>query len=200
VAPLEDASHPLAHLRARRQEKEDKMSTFSRTAVFVAGAMLLSMSWPDEAQAQARRKKVLTADLVGFEEPPSVSSTGSGTFRAKISRDELSFEYELEFQDLEGEVTQAHIHFGQKGVNGGISIWLCGTAANPGPAGTPDCGGPSGGSVTRTVDADDVVGPNAQGIAPSEFAEVLRAMREGVAYANVHSTRNTGGEIRGQIK
>jgi hypothetical protein len=50
------------------------------------------------------------------------------------------------------------------------------------------------------VTAADVIGPNGQGIAPGEFAEVLAAMREGVTYANVHSTRNPPGEIRGQIK
>jgi hypothetical protein len=45
-----------------------------------------------------------------------------------------------------------------------------------------------------------VVGPAGQGIAPGEFAEVIAAIRAGVTYANVHSTRNAPGEIRGQIK
>jgi hypothetical protein len=140
------------------------------------------------------------ARLHGFNEPPAISSTGSGAFRARVSPSETSFEYELSFQDLEGDVLQGHIHVGQRGVNGGISIWLCGTAANPGPAGTPSCGGPRSGMASRTVTAADVVGPAGQGIAAGEFEEVLRAMRAGVTYANVHSTRNPGGEIRGQIR
>ena len=171
----------------------------SRVALLGGVAVLLAIPLLQDAQANSR-KRSLRADLQGFEEPPSISSTGSGEFRAKISRDETSIEYELSFEDLEGDVTQSHIHIGQKGVNGGISIWLCGTATNPGPAGTPSCGGPRAGSVTRTVTKDDVIGPTGQGIAAGEFEEVLTAIREGVAYANVHSTRNPGGEIRGQIR
>jgi hypothetical protein len=142
--------------------------------------------------------RVLKATLIGYEEPPSVSTTGHGTFEANISQDEESFDYELTFADLEGVVTQSHIHIGQTGVNGGIAIWLCGTATNPGPAGTPACPSP-GGTVTGTASAAQVIGPAGQGVAPGEFAEALRAMRAGFAYANVHSTRNPGGEIRGQI-
>jgi hypothetical protein len=50
------------------------------------------------------------------------------------------------------------------------------------------------------VTAADVIGPTGQGVAAGEFEEVLKAIRAGVAYANVHSTRNQGGEIRGQIR
>ena len=45
----------------------------------------------------------------------------------------------------------------------------------------------------------DVIGPDAQGIAPGELAEILAAMRAGHAYANVHSSKFGGGEIRAQI-
>jgi len=174
-------------------------------AMLLAGvALVLAIPSPhDVAQANDRNRSI-RADLRGIEEPPSVSSTGSGEFRARISRDETSFEYTLTFEDLEGDVTQSHIHIAQKGVNGGISIWLCGTGAPgtplAGPPGTPLCGGPREGTVSRTVTAADVIGPTGQGIAAGEFAEVLRAIRQGVAYANVHSTRNLGGEIRGQIR
>jgi len=94
----------------------------------------------------------------------------------------------------------SHIHLGQRGVNGGISIWLCQIATNPGSVGTPCCRGPNSGVVTGSVSAADVIGPAGQGIAAAEFAEVLKAMREGVTYANVHSTKHPGGEIRGQIR
>ena len=103
-------------------------------------------------------------------------------------------------EDLEGTVTQAHIHLGNRGVTGGIAIWLCGTAASPGPAGTPTCPGPNSGEVTGTVTAAEVVGPAGQGINPGEFEEVLAAMRAGAAYANVHSTKYPPGEVRGQIE
>jgi hypothetical protein len=46
----------------------------------------------------------------------------------------------------------------------------------------------------------DVVGPTGQGIAPGEFAELVRAMRNGATYVNVHSTMFPKGEIRGNIR
>ncbi len=54
-------------------------------------------------------------------------------------------------------------------------------------------------TVTGTIDADDVIGPAAQGIAPGELGELVRAMKSGVTYANVHSTKFPGGEIRSQL-
>ena len=86
-----------------------------------------------------------------------------------------------------------------RSIAGGISIWLCGTPALPGPTGTPACGGPRDGTVTGTLTAAGVVGPNAQGIAPGEFAELVAAIKAGVAYANVHSSKFGSGEIRGQL-
>jgi hypothetical protein len=47
--------------------------------------------------------------------------------------------------------------------------------------------------------AADVIGPTTQGIEPGAFAELVRAMRAGVTYTNVHSTKFPAGEIRGQI-
>jgi CHRD domain len=149
------------------------------------------------AVAHGDRGRSLRATLRGIEEPPSVITEASGQFKATISRDESSIEYELSYENLQGTVTQGHIHVGQRGVNGGISVWLCGTATNPGPAGTPVC--PASGTVTRTVTAAEVVGPSGQGVSAGEFEDLLRALRSGVTYANVHSSLFPGGEIRGQI-
>jgi len=171
-----------------------------RVALLAGVAALLALPGPQDVARADRGERSFKAELDGFEEPPAISTTGSGEFRVRISRDEDSFEYKLSYEDLEGVVTQAHIHLGQKGVNGGITIWLCETSTNPSPtAGTPTCPGPNSGEVTGTITAAEVIGPAGQGVAPGEFEEVLKAMREGVTYANVHSTRNTGGEIRGQI-
>ena len=77
-------------------------------------------------------------------------------------------------------------------------FFLCGTATNPGPAGTPPC--PASGQVERTITAASVIGPDGQGIEPGAFAEAVAAIRNGVAYANVHTTKWPGGEIRGQLR
>jgi hypothetical protein len=76
---------------------------------------------------------------------------------------------------------------------------LCETATNPSPsASTPTCPAP-GGTVTGTITPVEVVGPAGQGIAAGEFEELVAAIRAGRAYANVHSSKFPGGEIRGQI-
>jgi hypothetical protein len=150
--------------------------------------------------AASSEGKRIRADLTGYEEVPPVSTPARGTFRGTISEDRTSIEYELTYSGLQGAVTQAHIHFAQKGVNGGIIVWLCGTTARPGPAGTPSC--PQSGTVSGTITANEVVGSadTAQQLGPGELEEVLAAIRVGRTYVNVHSTLSPGGEIRGQIR
>jgi hypothetical protein len=135
--------------------------------------------------------------LTGYEEVPSISTTANGTFHARISNDGSSIDYTLSYSALTGDVQQAHIHFGQVGVNGGISVFLCTNLGN-GPAGTQACpAGPA--TITGTITAANVIGPAVQGLAPGEFAELIAAIHAGRAYANVHSSTHTGGEIRAQI-
>ena len=148
--------------------------------------------------------KKISEFLTGYEEVPSVSTTASGTFNARISNDESRIDWELSYSDLEGAVQQAHIHFGQAGVNGGISVFLCTNLGN-GPAGTQPCPAPPA-TISGTILAADV-SPNipataaarTQGINTGEIDELIRAIRAGATYVNVHSTLWPGGEIRSQI-
>jgi hypothetical protein len=159
---------------------------------------VMAMAAAQVASAQTR----LGANLTGFEETPgTVSTVATGQFDLVINQDETAISFELSYTDLEGSVTQAHIHFGRRATSGGISVWLCGNPNPPAivpPAGTPLCP-PSPATVEGTRTAADVVGPTGQGIAPGEFAELIRAIRDGSTYANVHSTKFPGGEIRNQI-
>lgn len=150
-------------------------------------AVLLLAMLTTPALAETRK-----AELDGFQEVPAISSTGSGEFRLEISEDDSTIEFELSYSGLEATVLFAHIHLGQPGVNGGVSVFLCGGG------GRPAC--PQSGTVTGTIIATDVIGPSGQGIAAGELAELLRAIRERVTYANVHTTKHPGGEIRGQIR
>jgi hypothetical protein len=141
----------------------------------------------------------IQARLSGYDETPStLSTTGSGSFKAKITKDN-TIEYELSYADLEGDVTQSHIHFGKPGLPGGIAAWLC-QGLTAGPAGTPACEGARTGGATGVITAANVIGPAGQGIAPGEFEELVAAIREGATYVNVHSTPRPGGEIRGLLK
>jgi hypothetical protein len=135
-------------------------------------------------------------ELTGFQEVLlTLSTTGHGQFQLQNKGGALA--YSLSYSGLEGTPTQAHIHFGARGLTGGISHWLCGTAAFPGPAGTPPCPTPSG-TVGGNLSSAGVVGPVAQGIGLGELDELLDAICEGAAYVNVHTTLYPSGEIRGQ--
>ena len=134
----------------------------------------------------------------------AISTQASGTFRAVIDDRAETIHYELSFEGLESNVTQAHIHFGQRHTVGAIVVWLCQTAGTPAPAAvnafTPMCGGPRTNTVTGTIVPAQVLTATSQGIDAGEFDEVVRAIRAGAAYANVHSTTFTPGEIRGHIE
>ena len=156
----------------------------------------------------ADERQMFRARLTGFEEvntlstivtPPAVvstlSTTGNGRLRLRIDDRAREIEFELTYFDLEGTTTTAaHIHLGARGVAGGVVAFLCGGG------GRPACTNPSG-SFSGTITAANIVGGAvAQGIAPGEFDEVVRAIRAGFTYVNVHTNRFLGGEIRGQIR
>jgi len=137
--------------------------------------------------------------LTGYEELPTLSTTGFGDFRAKVRDSRI--EYRLSYGGLEGDVQQAHIHFGAEGTapSGNISAFLCSNLGN-GPAGTPACPGPRAGEVAGEIEPADVIGPAGQGINPGEYNELMRAIRAGATYANVHTTKYPSGEIRAQLE
>jgi hypothetical protein len=170
------------------------------TAPVIALALIAVLGVP----ALALSEETLTARLTGKQEAPVCSTTGSGVFRATINDDETEVAYVLAYA-LESTVTQSHIHLGQIGVSGGISVFLCQTASNPDPTNLAKPCPPSG-TVLGTFTRANVIGPITQGIAGTptgasaeEFAELLRAIRRGFTYANVHSLICPSGEVRGQI-
>jgi hypothetical protein len=159
-------------------------------AMTAAGALTLS------AQSQGNR---YSATLVPGQENPALSASASGTITLNIDEAAGEIEYELSYTGLV-DVRQSHIHFEKPALNGGIFLWLCKTATNPGPTPgkTPDC--PVGsGSVSGTLLASDVQGIANQRLAAGDFESAVAQIRNGLAYANVHTAVNPGGEIRGQI-
>jgi hypothetical protein len=133
-----------------------------------------------------------TARLRGSNETPAISTVAFGDFQAMISSDESEISFRLRYSGLEADTTMAHIHLGQANVGGGVIAFLCGGGSKPAcPIGTGD--------ITGTIVAADVVGPAGQGIAAGELAEVIKALRRGLVYANVHSMKFPSGEIRGQV-
>ncbi len=131
------------------------------------------------------------ASLNGYLEVPSISTTARGSFFAEVKGSTLR--YRLTFSDLGSDSLFAHIHFARPDVIGGVSAFLCGGGDKPVcPL--------RGGTVNGVIDAADVIGPVDKGIAGGELAELLRAMRNGATYVNVHSQTYPPGEIRGNIR
>lgn len=141
----------------------------------------------------------LKATMSGYQEVPAISSTGTADFTADVSKDGSSISWRLSYSGLEGTVQQSHIHFGQRSVNGSISVFLCTNLGN-GPAGTQPCPGPHSGTISGTFTAADVTaGAKGQGIDAGEYVELVRAIDAGKTYANLHTTTWPGGEIRAQL-
>lgn len=164
--------------------------------LYLGSALVVAVTLmsPDSVvTAEKRNRGNIKARLSGFQEVPAVSTTGEGEFRAKLNEEGNTLAYELSYSNLTGAtVSAAHIHLGQHSVNGAVMAHLCGGGTKPA------C--PVSGTVTGTIVASDVTGPAAQGIAPGEFAEMLRAIRTGNTYVNVHTNLFPGGEIRGQVR
>ena len=173
----------------------------SSHVAMVGGLLVMSpIASTETATAETASPVTVVARLTGFKEVPVISTRAFGNFRAVIDPRSGTISYELTYSGLTGSVQQAHIHVGQFSVNGAVSVFLCQTEASPDPTGlAPRC--PRSGKVTGILQSANMIegGIVAQGIAPGEFGELVRAIRSGVAYVNVHSTTFPAGEVRGQL-
>jgi CHRD domain len=151
-----------------------------------------------------RRLRNLGARLSGYQEVPALSTTGNARFEARINRDETEVEWKLSYADFEGDVTQSHIHFNARALNGPIVVFFC-TNLNNGPT-NPDgtqiaqeCPDSPATIEGRFTAADVLGGAAGVGLEAGNLAELIDAIRAGATYVNVHSTLRPGGEVRGQI-
>ena len=79
--------------------------------------------------------------------------------------------WKLTYKGLSGAALAAHIHLGKRGKAGNVIVALC----------PPGCKSGKTGSTTVKKDVRD-------------------AIEKGLTYVNVHTKKNPGGEIRGQVK
>lgn len=163
------------------------MRCFRITQIAVVFLIAFSIASPSQAQSAF-------AVLVGNEEAPSVSSTGFGLFFATVDDVAQTINFQLFYDNLEGDALFAHIHFGQRSVNGGVVAFLCGGG------GQATCPAAGGVLITGVITPANIMAVGAQGIAAGEFQEVVNGIRSGVTYANVHTTKHGSGETRGQIR
>lgn len=179
----------------------------ARTPLAIAVAAALA-AFPSSAAFADGGKSGFATNLTGYQETTlTLNSPGSGEFAAKVNGDGTAIQWVLSYRDLPTTVLQAHIHFGRPGLTGGIVLFLCTNLGN-GPAGAPTpqacppapVGGPTV-TLTGTLTAADVNPQPGQGIAPGTagFAAIVAALRNGAAYANVHTDQFKSGEIRGAL-
>jgi hypothetical protein len=143
-----------------------------------------------DAQGQAS-KRTFTAHLEGAQEVPPVDTQARGQAIFQVSRDGTEISYRLIVANIEN-VTQAHIHVGEAGVNGPVVAWLY-------PSGPPAeliPGRSSGVLATGVITAESLVGP----WAGEPLNTLIAAMRSEGVYVNVHTSQFPPGEVRGQIR
>jgi hypothetical protein len=114
--------------------------------------------------------KLKAALNIGQEKPIPKGTKLGASGRFTATLNGTSLTWRLTFKHLSGPATAAHIHHGLRKVAGPVIVPLCG------PCTSPATGGPT------TLTADQV-----------------KDLLAGKYYVNVHTTKNPGGEIRGQI-
>jgi hypothetical protein len=133
-----------------------------------------------------------SAHLIGFNEVPANNTAGHADLTFTMTSTQITFR--LVYADLSGPPGAAHIHVGQKNVNGNVAVFFCGGG------GQAACPTTTSGTVTGTITAANVVGPTSQGFNVGDLAAVERAIKAGVTYANIHTAKFLNGEIRGQVR
>jgi len=162
-----------------------------RAVVLMAAIPLLAM--PVLAGQDGRRpERDFRAELRGRNEVPLALSAGRGSLELHVNDMDTAVHFVLHYEGLMTAVGAAHIHVGQPNVNGNVTVFFCG-----GPR--PACP-PSPATVEGDFMASDVLAITSQQLEAGNLAKLLRAIRAGQTYANVHTATSPGGEIRGQIR
>lgn len=145
----------------------------------------------DESAANLRAK------LSGFNEVTPKATGGTGVLRAKASNGTI--EFTLTYSGLTTPAFMAHFHFAQRGVNGNVFVWLCGSPSTPAHHVCPPGNTSQPQTVTGTITAADIQAVPDQNISAMDMATALRIIEAGDAYVNVHTSKFPAGEIRGQV-
>ena len=155
------------------------------------------------AVAIAHDRGAFKAKLAGFTEVPAVITDGNGRFEAQ---DQPAPSRRSSGRSTTSGPNAPNVHAGAHPHRPGVrrrpaSPCGCAPTTPPitgAPAGTQPCP-PAPADISGTITPADVIGPLNQGIGPGQFDRLVRAMRSGLTYANVHTELSPGGEIRGQI-
>jgi hypothetical protein len=140
-----------------------------------AGALALALAIVGGAAARTQATRIqITAGMNPADERPAPKgdvSAARGTFTATLTKSDAGavLNWRLEFSNLSGPATAAHIHVAPRGTPGPVRVPLCAPCT-------------SGATGTANIDA-----------------AVLAAIQSDGAYVNVHTALNPAGEIRDQV-
>jgi hypothetical protein len=164
--------------------------------VALGAASFALASGRDHGDHHGDAKQSFGAVLIGGNETPlSIHTAAQGTLSLTINGDN-TMSYTLTYSNLTSAALFSHIHFGQQATSGGVVIFLCGGGGKPScPAGNTS----TPATVSGNIAASDVLGLANQNVTAGDLAGIVKEIKTGFAYANVHSTNFPSGEIRGQI-
>ena len=154
-----------------------KPNTAASAIIAVLGLAVISMAHlnnltivpPAYAQSQT-----FTAKLTGNDETPPVSTAATGTAHFQLSSDGKQLNYDLSVEKLNA-YTHSHIHQGKAGESGQAVVEL---------------------SMGKgTITSSDLKGP----LAGKQISDLVKMIKSGEAYVNVHTQKNQMGELRGQV-
>jgi hypothetical protein len=131
--------------------------------------------------------RVFVADLSGSEQVPKVTSSASGHLTCTLLADGASLDFTLEVTNISG-VTLARLRQGAAGTSGPVVATIYGGPTKSGIF--------TGELASGTLKAADLSGP----LAGKTIADLVGLITTGQIYVNVGTTKNTNGEIRGQVE
>lgn len=134
-----------------------------------------TMNAPGEIRGQLATSASISTTLSSRQEVPKPKGNvkrATGTFTATLAKlgTTGTVAWRLRFSRLTGRAVAAHIHVARPGRAGSVAVALCGPCRN-GQRGTANL-----------------------------TAATLAALEAGRGYVNIHTPKNPGGEIRGQIR
>jgi hypothetical protein len=139
-----------------------------------AGGLVVAGSLLAAALALAAGNYQVSASLAPKGEVPAAKAPAGakGGFSGVYKENATGavLTWKLSFSGLSGAGMAAHIHSGKPGKSGPVIVPLCGPCK-------------SGMSGTAKISK-----------------AVIKTLESGGAYVNVHTAKNAGGEIRGQVK
>jgi trimeric autotransporter adhesin len=139
-------------------------------------------------------KTQFSATLVGTNEVPAVTTTAAGKMTL-TKEDSVNIIYDIVTTAQTDSITMAHIHAAAAGTNGPIMVWFF-----PSPASrAPGTGAGTAAAVNGQVAIGRITRAGTTFVAPFTWDSLLTRMQAGTAYANIHTRKNGGGEIRGQV-